>query len=82
MAEEKSKLVQTEDATILESMIAVTSNMMNLRDTLIQRQQKLDEISSPIELSKSATTINKLKSALLDIDVTNTSLLKKSIRSY
>ena len=77
VAEENTKLVQTEDATILDGMIAITSDMMNLRDTLMQRQQKLDEISSPIELSKIATTINKLKSALLDIDVTNTSLVKK-----
>jgi hypothetical protein len=78
VAEENARLVETEDATILDGLLAVTSDMINLRNTLTQRQQKLNEISSPIDLSKIATTINKLKSALLDIDVTNTSLVKKN----
>ena len=78
VAEEKSKLVQTEDKTIVDNMFDITTLMMSLKDSLQQRQQKVDEISSPIDLSKIATTINKLKSALLDIDVTNTSLVKKN----
>jgi hypothetical protein len=78
VAEENRRLVETEDATILDGMLAVTSDMINLRNTLTQRQQKLNEISSPIDLSKIATTIQKLKSALLDIDVMNTSLVKKN----
>ena len=78
VAEETSKLVHTEDQLISDNMIDITTLMMSLKDSLQQRQQKVDEVSSPIDLSKIATTINKLKSALLDIDVTNTSLVKKN----
>ena len=78
VAEENTKLVQTEDKTIVENMFDITTLMVSLKNSLQQRQQKVDGISSPIDLSKIATTINKLKSALLDIDVTNTSLVKKN----
>jgi hypothetical protein len=77
VAEEKSKLVAAEDGAILENMLDITTLMENLRDTLQQRQQKVSEISSPIDLSQIATTTKKLKSALLDTNVLNTSLVKK-----
>jgi hypothetical protein len=77
VAEEKSKLVKTEDQTISDNMIDITTLMMNLKDSLQQRQQKVNEILSPIDLSKIATTTKKLKSALLDNNVLNTSLVKK-----
>ncbi len=77
MAEEKSKLVSAEDGAILENVLDITSLMENLRDTLQQRQQKVSEILSPIDLSQIATTTKRLKSALLDSNVLNTSLVKK-----
>ncbi len=78
VAEEKTRLVATEDETILDNMFDITTLMENSRETLKQRQQKVTEILSPIDLSEIATTIKKLKSALLDINVMNTSLVKKN----
>ncbi len=78
MAEENTNLVATEDETILDNMVDITVLMTNLRETLEQRQQKVSEILSPIDLSKIATTIKKLKSALLDNNISNTSLVKKN----
>jgi hypothetical protein len=59
-------------------MVDITTLMTNLRETLEQRQQKVSEMLSPIDLSKIATTIKKLKSALLDNKVSNPSLVKKN----
>ncbi len=56
VAEEKSKLVETEDQTIFDNMFDITTLMVNLKDTLQQRQQKMNEILSPIDLSQIATT--------------------------
>jgi hypothetical protein len=58
-------------------ILTMTALMSHLRDTLHQRQQKVAEILSPIDLSQIATTTKKLKSALLDNNVLNTSLVKK-----
>ncbi len=76
LVEEKKKLIATEDETILDNMGDITTLMTNLRETLENRQQKVSEISTPIDLSKIVTTIKKLKSALLDSNVLNTSLVK------
>jgi hypothetical protein len=59
-------------------MIDMTTLFTNLRETLELRQQKLSEILSPIDLSKILATIKKLKSALLDNKVLNTSLVEKN----
>ncbi len=77
MAEEKTKLVATEDSSIVDCMFDITTLMENLRESLDKRQQKVKEILSPIDLSQIAATTKKLKSALLDNNVLNTSLVKK-----
>jgi hypothetical protein len=78
IAEEKRSLVKTEDSTILEHMLDMTDVFTNLRGTLEKRQQEVSEILSPIDFSKISETIKKLKSALLDGNVLNTSLVKKN----
>ncbi len=74
----KERLVEVEDATILEHMIDMTTLFANMRDSLEKRQQKVSEILSPIDFSKISDTIKKLKSALIDGNVLNTSLVKKN----
>jgi hypothetical protein len=78
IAEENKKLIATEDETILDNMVDITTLMTNLRETLAKRQQKVSEIVSPIDFSKILETIKKLKSALLDINVLNISLVKRN----
>jgi hypothetical protein len=78
LAEEKKNLVETEDDEILDNMVDMTNLMTNLRESLEQRQQTISEIWSPIDLSKILATIKKLKSALLDTNVSNTSLVNKN----
>jgi hypothetical protein len=78
LAEEKKKLKEMEDEVILDNMVDITTLITNLRKTLEKRQEDLSEISTPIDFSKISETIKKLKSALLDINVLNTSLVKKN----
>jgi hypothetical protein len=78
IAEEKKSLVATEDNTIVDHMIDITTLFANLRETLEQRQQKVSEILSSIDFSKILETIKKLKSALFDNNVLNASLVKKN----
>jgi hypothetical protein len=78
LAEEKEKLVKVEDATILDHMIDMNGLYTSLRESLEKRQQKVSEILSPIYFSKISGTMKKLKSALIDGNVLNTSLVKKN----
>jgi hypothetical protein len=77
IAEEKRSLLKTEDSTIVDNMIDMTTLFTNLRETLEKRQQKVSEILSPTDFSKISETMKKLKSAL-HINVLNTSLVKKN----
>jgi hypothetical protein len=77
LAEEKEKLVETEDASILDHMIDMNELFTNLRESFEQRQRKVSEILSPIDFSQISKTMKKLKSALIDSNVLNTSLVKK-----
>ncbi len=78
LAEEKEKLVETEDANILDHMIDMNELFTTLRESLEERQRKVSEILSPIDFSKISETMKKLKSALIDGNVLNTSLVKKN----
>ncbi len=78
VADENKRLIETEDCTTPDHMIDMTNLFTSLQETLKQRQQKVSKISTSIDLSKILETIKKLKSALLDINFLNTSLLKKN----
>ncbi len=78
IAEENKRLIATEDETILDNMVDMTTLMTNLRESSEKRQQKMSELTTPIDLSKIMETIKKFKSALLEINVLNTSPVKKN----
>jgi hypothetical protein len=78
LAEEREKLVETEDTNILDHMIDMNELFTKLRESLEQRQRKVSEILSPIDFSQISEKMKKLKSALIDGNVLNTSLLKKN----
>jgi hypothetical protein len=78
IAGKNKKLIATEDEIILDNMVDITTLITNLRETLAKRQQKVSEIVSPIDFSRISETIKKLKSALLEINVLNTLLVKRN----
>jgi hypothetical protein len=49
-----------------------------LRESIEKRQRKVDAVSSPIDFSQILGTVKKLKSALIDVNILNTSLVKKN----
>jgi hypothetical protein len=78
LAEEKEKLVETEDSAILENLIDMNGLFTTLRESVEKRQRKVAEVLSPIDFSQILETIKKLKSALIDGNILNTSLVKKN----
>jgi hypothetical protein len=51
---------------------------ITLRESIEKRQRKVDAVLSPIDFSQILETIKKLKSALIDGNILNTSLVKKN----
>jgi hypothetical protein len=77
-SEEKEKLVEAEDNAIYENLIDMNGLFTTLRESIEKRQRKVDAVLSPIDFSKILGTIKKLKSALIDGNILNTSLVKKN----
>jgi hypothetical protein len=78
LADEKEKLVEAEDSAIWENLIDMNGLFTTLRESVEKRQRKVAEVLSPIDFSQILETIKKLKSALIDGNILNASLVKKN----
>ncbi len=78
LAEEKRKLLKAEEHTIYENLLDMNGLFTTLRESIEDRQRKVDAVLSPIDFSQILETIKKLKSALIDGNILNTSLVKKN----
>ena len=78
MVEENKRLTERDDMSIQNDIFDIAEIMKNLEKSLKQRQEEVSKIFTPIDFQQIKSTMTKLKSALISINMQNTQLVKKN----
>ena len=72
MVEENKRLTERDDMSIQNDIFDIAEIMKNLEKSLKQRQDEVSKIFTPIDFQQIKSTMTKLKSALISINMQNT----------
>jgi hypothetical protein len=78
LLEEKRQLVQMNDKHIYDSVNIITLTMIQLKESLKERDSSVSKILIPIDFKEIMATMAKLRSALRDINLSNSHLVTRN----
>jgi hypothetical protein len=78
LLEEKRQLVQMKDTHIYDSVNIITLKMMQLKESLKERDSAVSKIVTPIDFKEIMTAMTKLRSTVRDINSPNTHIVARN----